>query len=153
MRRKDKLIEDKAIIEEILSTALICRIALFDTEYPYILPMNYGYYEHVLYFHGAAEGRKINLIKQNNKVGFEITHSHKVLEDEVSCNWTTKYRSIIGAGTIEIITNFEEKKKGLDIIMQQHGKKENSYKDKVVERVVVFKLTINHLSAKQSGKY
>ncbi len=153
MRRKDKLIEDKTIIEEILNTALICRIALFDTEYPYILPMNYGYQDHVLYFHGAAAGRKINLIKQNNKVGFEITHSHKVLEDEVSCNWTTKYRSIIGTGTIEIITNFEEKKKGLDIIMQQHGKKENSYKDKTVERVAVFKLTINDLSAKQSGKY
>ncbi len=153
MRRKDKLIEDKAIIQEILTTALICRIALFDTEYPYILPMNYGYYNNTLYFHGATEGRKVDLIKQNNKVGFEIEHSHEIIKADISCDWTTQYRSIIGVGTIDIITDFEEKKKGLDIIMQQHGKKENSYKDKVVKRVSVFKLNIVSLSAKQSGEY
>ena len=153
MRRKDKLIEDKAIIQEILSTTLICSIALLDTEYPYILPVNFGYADNALFFHGARVGRKVDLIKQNNKVGFEITHAHKIIKADTSCDWTTQYRSIIGVGTIEIITNFEEKKKGLDIIMQQHGKKENSYKDKVVERVAVFKLNIVSLTAKQSGVY
>jgi len=153
MRRKDKLITDQTIIDEILRSSLICRIAFFDKDYPYILPMNYGYSDNALYFHGAKEGRKIDLLQKNDKVGFEITHSHTIIKKEVSCDWTTAYRSIIGTGEVEIITDFDEKKKGLDIIMQQHGKMDNSYKDTVVNHVAVFKLHIREISAKQSGNY
>jgi nitroimidazol reductase NimA-like FMN-containing flavoprotein (pyridoxamine 5'-phosphate oxidase superfamily) len=153
MRRKDKLITDNTIIQDILCSSLICRIAFFDKDYPYILPMNYGYSDNTLYLHGAKEGRKIDLLQKNNKVGFEITHSHQIIKKEESCDWTTAYRSIVGTGKMEIITDFDEKKKGLDIIMQQHGKMENSYKENVVNRVSVFRIHIHELSAKQSGKY
>jgi nitroimidazol reductase NimA-like FMN-containing flavoprotein (pyridoxamine 5'-phosphate oxidase superfamily) len=153
MRRKDKEIHDSAIIQEILNKSLICRIALFDEVYPYIVPMNYGYHDHNLYFHCAIKGKKIDLIKKNNKVAFEIEYFHEIIKKELSCDWTTKYRSIMGTGFIDIITDNDEKRKGLDILMQQHGRKANTYNEKSLKRVVVLKLSITELSAKQSGSF
>ena len=153
MRRKDKKITDKDIILEILQAAHICRIAIHTDDYPYIVPMNYGYKENVIYLHSASAGRKLDLLKQNNKVGFEIEQGHEIIKDEVSCKWTTKYRSIIGFGDIEFINDKAQKLAGLTIIMEHHGKKDNIFSEKAVESVVVLKLHIKALSAKQSGKW
>ena len=153
MRRNDKEVVDRKILNEILSNSLICRIAFFDDEYPYIIPMNYGYRNDSLYFHCAKQGKKIDLINKNNKVSFEIEQSHEILKDEVSCKWTTKYRSIIGIGQIELISDNSRKKEGLDVIMQQHGKSENEYSPQLVENIYVLKLSIISLTAKQSGDW
>ncbi len=153
MRKKEREIVDSEIINDILKTSLICRIALFDDEHPYIVPMNYGFRDNALYFHCATKGKKIDLIQKNNKVGFEIEAAHEILKFEESCKWTTKYRSIIGSGEIEIIRDFEGKTKGLDVIMQQHGKSDNSYNKKHVEHVLILKLHILSRSGKQAGDW
>lgn len=153
MRRKEKEIKEKEIINEILNNSQICRIAILDDDYPYIVPMNYGYDNNSIYFHCATNGRKIDLLRLNNKVGFEIEQSHEVVKNELSCKWTTNYRSIIGYGKIVIINDFEQKKKGLDIIMRQHGKTENLYNDNAIKNVLILKLNIKDLTAKQSGEY
>ena len=151
MRRKNKEIQEKAILLEILSKAHICRVAFFDDEYPYIVPMNYGYNDGCLYFHGAPEGRKLDLLRKNNKVGFEIELEHEIIKDDLSCKWTTKYRSIIGTGIMEIVTENEEKTAGLDYLMVQHGKTDNTYNKHMVNFIVVLKLKIESMSGKQSG--
>ena len=153
MRRKEKEIKEKEIINEILNNSQICRIAILDDDYPYIVPMNYGYDNNSIYFHCATNGRKIDLLRLNNKVGFEIEQSHEVVKNELSCKWTTNYRSIIGYGKIVIINDFEQKKKGLDIIMRQHGKTKNLYNDNAIKNVLILKLNIKDLTAKQSGEY
>ena len=113
------------------------------------------YFCHVLsnslYFHCALEGKKINLITKNNKVSFEIEQSHEIVKSDISCKWTTKYRSIIGFGSIDIITDFNQKKEGLNIIMQQHGKSDNKYTDKSIENVLILKLNIDSFTAKKYG--
>lgn len=153
MRRQKQKIVDERIINEIMNKSLICRLAFFDHEYPYIIPMNYGYKNEDLYFHCATEGKKIDLIKQNNKVCFEIEQEHEIIKSDTSCKWTTKYRSIIGYGKIEIISDNNEKIKGLDVIMQQHGKMENSYNKKNVDEIYILKLAISDISAKQSSNW
>jgi len=151
MRRKERHIEDQTIIQDILNTSHICRIGFSDTDYPYILPLNYGHEDNVLYFHCAPEGRKIDLIKKNNKVCFEIESKYRLVTDEVSCKWTSEFRSLIGIGAIEILYRAEEKVKGLDIIMKQHGKDDNQYPPKMLDKLLVLKLDIKELTGKQSG--
>ena len=92
--------------------------------------------------------KDIGIITQ--KLTERIEELYQIIEDEVSCNWTTKYRSVIGTGEIEILTDFEEKEKGLDVIMTQHGKKENAYNKKLIDRVFILKLNIRNVSGKQS---
>ncbi|MBN1789033.1 MAG: pyridoxamine 5'-phosphate oxidase family protein [Bacteroidales bacterium] len=153
MRRKDKEIEDKSIIEEILNHSEICRIALIDGDRSYIVPMNYGFSGNCLYFHSASSGRKIDLIQEGGKVCFEMEQGSEIIRREMACNWTARYRSVIGYGTIEILTGREDKIQGLDIIMKHYGKMNNQYIESNVDRIVILKLTIDEISAKQSGDW
>ena len=69
MRRSDREITDEKELLQVISECDVCRLALNDEEVPYILPLNFG--EEVsggrlyLYFHGAAEGRKYDLISRD----------------------------------------------------------------------------------------
>jgi uncharacterized protein len=154
MRRNDKEITDRKIIEEILTQSEICRIAMVDGDKPYIVPVNYGYSNGAIYIHGANQGKKIDLLKINNHVCFEIELKSEIIKSETSCGWTTRYRSIIGYGAIDFVTGFDQKKQGLDIIMAQYGKTENNlYNELQVESIVILKLNIEHITAKQSGSW
>lgn len=150
MRRSDKSITDKIEIKEILTNSFICNVGIFDDIYPYVVSMNYGYKDNCLYFHCAPKGKKIDLIEKNNRVGFEITHSEELVTGDIACKWTTKYSSIMGQGSIDIIADREGKISGLDVIMKQHGKNDNSYSDKMIDAVLVLKLNIENLTAKRS---
>jgi nitroimidazol reductase NimA-like FMN-containing flavoprotein (pyridoxamine 5'-phosphate oxidase superfamily) len=154
MRRKDKEISDKNIIDEIIRNSNICRIAMIDNGLPYLLPLNYGYFDGNLYFHSALSGRKIDILKQNNYVCFEIEGHTEIITGEKACDWTTKYRSVVGYGHIEFETDIEDKRKGLDIIMKAHGKlDENIYSESSLKPMLILKLKIESVSGKQSGDW
>ena len=154
MRRKNQEVTDKSIIEEILTKSDFCRIAINDNEYPYLVPLNYGYRDNTLYFHSAAIGKKVDLIKKNNKVGFEIEYSAKTIPHEQPAKWSTKYLSMIGYGEVEIITDGIEKKKGLDIIMSHYSDSiNNEYEDSQVNNLVILKLKITGLTVKRSSNW
>lgn len=154
MRRKNQEITNKKIIEEILSKSVICRIAMIDRDEPYIVPVNYGYSDNVIYIHSASKGKKIELLEKNNNVCFEIEYHSEIIKKEKACDWNTKYRSVIGYGNIEIITDEESKKQGLDFVMKQHGSKGNNvYKNSSLKNMVILKLNIEKLTGKQSGEW
>lgn len=67
VRRKDKEITNRAEIEGILKKAFICHLGLSDGDLPYVVPMNYGYEDGHIYLHCATEGKKLDIIKKNNK--------------------------------------------------------------------------------------
>ena len=154
MRRKEQEVTDKSIIQKILTGSDICRIAINGEVYPYIVPMNFGYSDNALYFHSAAAGEKMDLIRKNNKVCFEIEYAGDVIRNEDPCKWATRYLSVIGCGEIEIITDTNDKKRGLDIIMNHYGKTTgNEYNNSQVNNLLILKLTINDLTAKRSGNW
>ena len=154
MRRNDKEIQDRQIMEEVLTKSFICRIAMMDRDQPYIVPLNYGYLNGSIYIHGAAEGKKLELLRKNNRVCFEIEQHAEIIKSDSPCGWSTRYRSIIGYGTIDFITDFDQKKQGLDIIMAHYGKTENIvYNDSQVQSIVILRLKINQMTCKQSGDW
>ena len=154
MRRRDRQIHDKSIINEILAKSNICRIGFAVDGQPYIVPVNYAYRDNSIFMHSASEGKKIELIKRNNNVCFEIELDSHIIKDDAACNWTTKYRSIIGYGKISIIADKLEKIKGLNIIMSKFGEaKEYEYRDESLEKVVVLRIDIEDMTAKQSDSW
>ncbi|WP_430816987.1 pyridoxamine 5'-phosphate oxidase family protein [Carboxylicivirga sp. RSCT41] len=153
MRRKEREIKDAVIVHQILSESSICRLAIYDDPFPYIVPMNYGYEDGAIYFHCATDGRKLDLLRKNNKVGFEIEYDSEVLKGAVSCQWTTRYRSVIGTGEVEIIEDTDAKIAGMDAIMKQHGKTDNEYIPKVMAKALILKLSIKSFTAKQAGDW
>lgn len=152
MRRKDKEIFDIKEIEEIINRAQICRLALTENDIPYIVPMNYGYKDKCLYFHSANEGKKIDMIRKNPKVCFEMDIDEELVNKENPCKWGMKFLSVIGFGTAEIINDFESKKKALKIIINHYSKESHyEFDSQAINRVTIIKLSIEEITGKKSG--
>ena len=84
MRRKDREVTDKNQIEEILKQCKTCHVAMVDNEKPYVVPLSYGYQiledgTLELVFHSAKDGKKINILKKNPNVCFEISMEVRIL--------------------------------------------------------------------------
>ena len=151
MRRKDKEITEVAAIEEILARNNICRLALFDAEYPYIVPLCYGYEDGCLYFHGFAGGTKLDLVGKNPNVSFEVEEGPEVTTDPDPCEWSVKYRSVVGRGVAEILEDGPEKRAGLDIVVKAFAGRTLDFPDKAMAAVTVVRVRVKELSGRRSG--
>ena len=151
MRRKDKEIKDKNEIEAILEKATFCRVAFSENETPYIVPVNFGYEDDCLYFHSASDGRKIETIKKNNRVCFEMDIDQEVVKSEKPCNWSVKYRSVIGFGRALFVDDLEEKRRALNIIVRHYSGAFYDYPDNALREVAVVKIEIESMTGKKSG--
>jgi nitroimidazol reductase NimA-like FMN-containing flavoprotein (pyridoxamine 5'-phosphate oxidase superfamily) len=151
MRRKDKEIKDIKEIESIMNRCDVCRIALCENNSPYIFPVSFGYKDKCLYFHSAADGRKIDIIKKNNRVCFEFDIHNELIKSENLCNWDVKYYSVIGSGKAFFIEDIEGKTKALDIITGHYSSGAFEYQKNSVTNVTVIKVEIENLTGKKSG--
>lgn len=154
MRKAKQEIRDEKILAEILSGAIICRVAMLDGDRPYIIPFNYGYSDGCLFIHSAPEGKKIDLLKQNPEVCFEVEDKMEITKGERACDWSTRYRSVVGYGEVEILSDEASKQQGLEVIMAQHGAPELvEFNSKNLGRMVILKLTISSMTGKQSSNW
>ena len=152
MRNAEREIKDREEILSIIKEAQVCRVAFAAGNIPYIVPMNFGYKDNCLYFHSATEGKKLDYIRQNNKVCFELDINDEIVKatDRV-CSWTTKYRSVIGFGKAYIIENWRKKSSALDIITQHYGANPHDFSEKDVERLSIIKIEISSMTGKKEG--
>ena len=153
MRRSDREITDKSTIEEFIQKEQIIRIAFYDEGDIYIVPVNYGFRKegdsYALFFHGARAGRKYELTKASPKVGFEIDGRYELLEAEIACDFSAKFQSVVGTGTLSLVEEKEEKIIGLNCLMKQTtNKTEWEYSDVMLNGVAVFRLDVEKMSCK-----
>ena len=155
MRRKDKEITDQKLIHDILEKAEICRLGLVENAEAYIVPVNFAYYKGAIFIHSAMQGRKIEILKKNNRVAFEVEAHTSIETGLLPCEWSAKYRSVMGRGTVELEVNTEQKKQALDLIMKKYGWGSNdlSYDEALLSRVCILKLHIESTTGKQSGNW
>ena len=152
MRRKDREITDQTDLDSIISKSQVCRLGLCDGDIPYVVPMNFGYADGCLFFHCAKEGRKLDIIRQNNNVCFEIDMLEDIIKGEKMCNWGARFMSVIGCGKALLITGFEEKKAALDIISRQYSSAQSfEYSNSAIDNILVIKVEIISMTGKKSG--
>lgn len=153
MRRIDREIRDPQGIREILESCQVMRIGFYDGQEVYVLPLNFGFEErqgqYTFYFHGAGEGRKIDLIRSHPHVGFETDTAYRIHEAEEACGYSAGFASIIGNGTMEMLPGPVEKKHGLRRIMAQVTGRDNwDFPEEMLKRTAVFCLKVEKMSAK-----
>lgn len=155
MRRSEREVKDFQKIMEILERCEVCRIGLFDTvnNEVYIVPVNFGYHEINgkidIYFHGANEGRKASIIRTNPKAGIEFDCDHEIITSQIACSYTSNWKSIIGNGIIEVVTDPDEKFAGLNTIMKHYsGKSDWVFPKNALSKVALYKFSIEKISCK-----
>jgi len=111
--------------------------------------MNYGYSDGCLYFHSAKEGLKLDFIKSNSMVCFEIETEVSVQSSSMACKWDMKYKSIIGHGNIEEVSDHNKKRAAMNVLLLHYsGSGDWDIPDKQIENVHVLKLKITEMTGK-----
>lgn len=120
MRRQDREVTDMHGITEILDRCRTASVAMLDGDKPYVVPLSYGYERKgsslIFYFHCAREGKKADLLKQNNRVCFTIFEEGELLRAEAPCGWGYAYSSVVGTGVVEFLEDSAEKRAALQKI-------------------------------------
>lgn len=152
MRRKDREITDFDEIVAIMRKCDVCRLALNDGDFPYIVPLNFGLEVRgdrvFLYFHAAREGKKLDLIARDNRASFEMDCDHNFIlyEERMSC--TMGYASVIGHGTIELLPE-EEKYAALKILMGQYHAEDFQFNTDMMNVTTVMRMTVLDMAGKR----
>lgn len=119
-----------------------------------MVPVNFGHTveggRHVFYFHGAAEGRKVDLVRRNGWAGFELDTGYRLQGAEAACGYTAAFQSVIGEGPIRVVETAEERRRGLAAIMRQATCCGDwTFPDAAVDAVCVLRLDAEELSCKE----
>ena len=155
MRRSEKERNDPDWLERVLAAATVCRIAFLDAEdqtvYPYIVPLHFAHADRNIYLHSASEGRKIDIIRQNPKVGFEVDELNEIVTAQNACGWGSKYVSIIGHGDAEIVDETEEKRKALALLMEKYSNRAGwEFRAEAIEQTTIIRVKIREMTGKES---
>ena len=152
MTKRERQITDEKKIKDILDKGKVLHLGLAVDNEPYVVPMNYGYMKDdgrlVLYLHSALRGKKLDMIRANPKVFFEIDCDLLPFESELPCQYGLSYSSVMGKGTALIVEDVEEKKKAMSLLMKTQTGKEFSFEDRLVSMVAVIRIDVESYTAK-----
>jgi nitroimidazol reductase NimA-like FMN-containing flavoprotein (pyridoxamine 5'-phosphate oxidase superfamily) len=151
MRRKDREIVDRKGMESVIRKASVCHLAMCDGGSPYVVPLCFGYEDGTLYFHSAAEGRKLEVLRRNDRVCFEISVDHEIMILGDPCHWDMRYRCVIGFGRASFIEDQDEKHRALDAIVAQYTAGSFTYPEDTVKSMVVIRVEIESMTGKTFG--
>ena len=152
MTKRERQITDEQQIMDILAAGKVLHLGLAVDNEPYVVPMNYGYTREngklVLYLHSAVRGKKLDMIRKNPKVFFEIACDLIPFESELPCQYGLSYSSVMGKGIARIVDDVEEKKQAMTILMKTQTGKDFTFEDRLVSIVAVIRIDVEAYTAK-----
>lgn len=153
MRRKDREVTETEHICEIIDSCKVFRIAMSVKDVPYMVPLNFGYRyadgAFQFFFHCAGEGKKIRMLKENSQVCFEMDGDHQLTEADMACGYGYLYKSVIGMGQVDFVTDTQEKAECLCHIMKHQTGRDFIITKEQAAPVTVCKITVSEITAKQ----
>ena len=152
MTKRELQITDEGKIRAILDAAKVVHVGMCVDNEPYVVPMNYGYTMEegrlTIYLHSAQQGKKLDMIRANSRVFFEMDCDRVPFEGEKPCQYGLSYSSVMGRGTATIVEDVEEKKKAMRFLMKTQTEKDFTFDDRLVSIVAVIRIDAEEYTAK-----
>lgn len=152
MTRRERQVTDINEIKRILDSAKVLHLGLCVDNEPYVVPMNYGYVmdsdKLCVYLHGARRGKKLDMMRENPRVFFELCCDITPFEGDVACRYGITYSSVMGKGTATIVEDMDEKRRALAVLMKTQTGKDFSFEDRMAEVVSVIRIDVDEYTAK-----
>lgn len=146
-------------ISEFLNSEHVGRIASLDQDgFPQVIPMNFAFVDGAIYMHSHTRGEKLENIKANSKVGFEVDKELEFLPSYFSSptdasQADTFYISVVIKGDAILVNDKEEKSMALNALMEKY-QPEGGYEKIAPQMHVVDEVAIIKISPKtMKGKY
>lgn len=152
MTKREFRITDPCEIRHILDTAKVLRLGLAVDNEPYVVPLNYGYTleegKLTFYLHSAMQGKKLEMLRVNPNVFFELDCDHKPFEGKVACQYGLAYSSIVGRGKAVLVEDTEAKMEAMSILMKTQTGKDFTFNERLVSIVAVIRVDVSEYTAK-----
>lgn len=150
MRRAEKELTDPAALADVLERGRVLHLGMCDGEVPYVVPVNYGFAQGAIFVHSAREGHKLDVISRNPRVCFEVTVDDAVEPSASVCDWSSRFRSVIGFGTARLLHDPDEKAEALTRIVRHYGEREARVDARRTAGVAVLRIDIERMTGKFS---
>lgn len=151
---KTIVLEEQEKIESVILNSGICFVGMVDEDStPYVIPMNFGYRDGVIYLHSGPTGRSIDILNKNNQVCITFSTDHELVfqHPKVACSYRMKAKSVICYGRVAFPEDLDEKRRALDIIMRNYSGRDFEYSLPAISNVKIWKVSIDQISAKEYG--
>ena len=157
IRRKSRAVNDDNWIRDFLKKASYGTLATSVDNQPFLNVNTFAYDEpeNAIYFHGALKGRTKSNIENNAKVCYGVSNMGRLLPAKSANEFSVEYSSVIIFGRAEIVTDKDEAKKGLSLLMEKYFPLHESGVDfqPITERDLkitsVYKIIIDEWSGKR----
>ena len=154
MTRREREVSELSEIRGILDRSKVVHLGLVDGDEPYVVPMNYGYTMAEdgtlqLYLHGATQGKKIDLMRANPKVFFEMECDIEPFAGDVACRYGMAYSSLMGRGRAVILEDPAEKMAAMTQLMDTQTGKQFEFNEALVRVVSVIRIDVMEYTAKR----
>ena len=154
MRRADLEVKELSQLEDILKACTAVHLGAADEAGMFIVPLNFGYRlegeQLTLYVHSAGEGRKVRAFQKGGTVAFEMDCEHALRTADCACDYSYTYRSIMGSGTIRQLTQREEKRVGLNAIMEHMTGRGWEIPEEGIDHTRVFAVAVQEWTGKSN---
>ncbi len=155
IRRKEKAITDSQEMIAILRQAKYVTVAMSLEDEPYLVTLSHGYdvERNCIYFHCAQEGKKIDILRKNNRVWGQALKDNGYAPGKCDHLYaTTQFK-----GRVTLITNEEEKRHALKVMIDQLEDEPDEVfaeqvTDKSVKRVGIGRIDIEEMSGKKASE-
>jgi len=146
-------IKKREEIEEVIRACKTCYLAMSVDDRPYVLPMNFALDGDTIILHSAQEGRMWESILKNPQVSINWTLGEELAwqDVQVGCSYRVKSKSVLVEGKVEIIEDYEEKYRCMQVMMAQYSDREFKFGEPSIRNVGVFKVHIEKIAAKEFG--
>lgn len=127
------------------------RLATVGPEGPYITPLHYVLSDDIIYFHSSTEGKKLDNLRADNRVCFEVSKLIDILKHNNPCKFSTRFISVQVFGKAYIVKETEEKLAALNLLVKSFVKGDFApICTEVASKVTVIALHIESISARES---
>ena len=157
MRRKDRQVTEKEEILQIMQNCDVVRLGIKDEDsYPYIVPLNFGMEDVegqvVLYLHSALEGHKLDLLRKDSYVSFEMDRNHVFYSDQERGYCTMNFQSVMGRGSILFVSDLERKTHALTVLTDHYHQEHFAFNPAAIPRTEVMELHIDFATVSAKHK-
>lgn len=152
--RTKVLFEDTDKIKSIIDKCEVCYVGMADgNNEPYVVPYNFGFHNGMLFLHSAQQGKKMDILRKNNKVWIVFSTDHQMAfqHQDVACSYLMRYRSVMISGRVEFLESNEEKAEALNIIMKKYTGRDFKYGIPSLVEVCCYKVIVEKMSGKEFG--
>ena len=148
-RRTDRTMKTLREMELLLERMPVGRLAVTTEDGPYIVPVNYLFFEGSIYFHSGLSGRKMEALQADSRVCFLVDEIGPQVLWGQGCGISQVYKSVVCFGKAEFVQGPIEKRAILERMVQKYVPSSYRFppmKDQNVENTVVVRIVIKSMT-------